>query len=336
MVNAAVEFDLDRMRPVYKLHIGLPGRSFAIDVACRLGIPPTIVQRARELVGDSGAGIAALLNRLHALERARGEEVARAEADRAAAGEARKEAEGLVASLRQQLVGLQRQTRQVVAEIAADARRRVEALLAEAQRTRAGAEARRAIRGLHQAAEARLAPLAAEVPDAAGAETLEGVAAGQAVWVRSLGQRGTVLAPPVGDGLVEVQLPLGKARVALLDLGPAASPAPRASGGVSWTAGAGDALTTEINVIGCTVEEAEARVNRYLEDALLGGLARVRIIHGKGTGRLRRGIAALLKTHPLVTGFQLATFDEGGSGATIVEVGPRNESAAADDGGGTP
>jgi DNA mismatch repair protein MutS2 len=74
-------------------------------------------------------------------------------------------------------------------------------------------------------------------------------------------------------------------------------------------------------VIGCTVEEATARVQRYLEDAALGGLDRVRIIHGKGTGRLRRGISEFLKTHPLVAGFHLASFEEGGAGATIVDLG---------------
>jgi dsDNA-specific endonuclease/ATPase MutS2 len=95
---------------------------------------------------------------------------------------------------------------------------------------------------------------------------------------------------------------------------------PRA-GGVTWNAGAGDQLGAEINVIGCTVEEATERVQRYLEDAALGGLDRVRIIHGKGTGRLRRGISEFLKTHPLVAGFHLASFEEGGAGATIVDLG---------------
>ncbi len=64
-------------------------------------------------------------------------------------------------------------------------------------------------------------------------------------------------------------------------------------------------------------------MGRYLEDAVLGGLTRVRIVHGKGTGRLRRGIADLLKSHPLVAGFQLASFEEGGAGATVVDLGAR-------------
>jgi DNA mismatch repair protein MutS2 len=85
-------------------------------------------------------------------------------------------------------------------------------------------------------------------------------------------------------------------------------------------------------VIGCTVEEATVRVQRYLEDAALGGLERVRIIHGKGTGRLRRGLSEFLRTHPLVAGFHLASFEEGGAGATIVDLGTQEAGDAA--GGG--
>ena len=95
-------------------------------------------------------------------------------------------------------------------------------------------------------------------------------------------------------------------------------------GAITWTAGAGNNLSPEINVIGCTVEEAIRRVGRYLEDAMLGGLNRVRIVHGKGTGRLRRGLGDFLKTHPLVAGFQLASFEEGGAGATIADLGAKS------------
>jgi DNA mismatch repair protein MutS2 len=138
-----------------------------------------------------------------------------------------------------------------------------------------------------------------------------------------------VLLEATAQGLVEVQLPVGKVRVALADLVEVPGEAPAPGGGVTWTAGAGDDLAVELNVIGLTVEEAWGRVERYLEDAMLGGLDRVRIIHGKGTGRLRKGLAELLKQHPLVAALHLATFDEGGAGATIVELGPRDAGRAA-------
>ena len=322
MVNAAVEFDLDRMRPVYKLHIGFPGRSFAIDVACRLGIPPSIVQRAREFVGDSGAGVAALLDQLHVLESQRAEQAAAATRERAEAVRAREEAENIVRDLRVKAASLRARTGQVVAEIAAEARRRVEAVVADLKRGRAVQEARHAVGQLADLPEAVLAEFPAPPP---GAEDtpLERIEPGQQVRIRHLGQVGTVVSEVSAQGLVEVQLPVGKARVPVTALSGAGPAIPRREAPISWTAGAGESLTAEINVIGCTVEEATQRVARYLDDAMLGGLSRVRIIHGKGTGRLRRGIAELLQAHPLVAGFQIASFDEGGTGATVVDLGAR-------------
>ena len=323
MVNGAVEFDLDRMRPVYKLHIGFPGRSFAIDVACRLGIPLSIVQRAREFVGDSGAGVAALLDQLHVLESQRAEHVASAARERAEAARAREEAESIVGDLRAKAASLRARTGQVVAEIAAEARRRVEAVVEDLKRGRAVQEARHAVGTLAELPEALLAEFPAGPPEAEDVPP-ERIEPGQQVRIRHLGQVGTVVSEVSAQGLVEVQLPVGKTRVPVAALSAAGPAIPRRDAPISWTAGAGDSLTTEINVIGCTVEEATQRVGRYVEDAMLGGLARVRIIHGKGTGRLRRGIAVLLQEHPLVAGFQLASFDEGGAGATMVDLGTRD------------
>jgi DNA mismatch repair protein MutS2 len=329
MVNASVEFDLDSLRPLYRLHIGLPGRSFAIDIACRLGIPPTIIQRSRELLGDTGAEVAALLDRLQALEQRREADACEVAREAAAAAASRQAADRLTAELRQQVTAIRTQARRLVADIASEARRQAEAVVAELRRGGAIREAREAIHQVTRLAEARLAELPAAEPPAADTVALSRVHPGQRVWIRHLGQAGTVVSGAAAHGLVEVQLPVGKTRVPLEALAPAASAAPPAQGGITWTAGAGNDLAAEIKVIGCTVEEATGRVQRYLEDAVLGGLQRVRIVHGKGTGRLRRGIAALLKSHPLVSGFHLASIEEGGAGATIVELGSPEPGASA-------
>jgi DNA mismatch repair protein MutS2 len=323
MVNAAVEFDLDSLRPLYTLHIGLPGRSFAIDIASRLGIPPTIIQRSRELLGETGAEVTALLSRLQAQEQQRAADALEAAREREAASTSRRAAEQLAAELREQSTTIRRRANSLVAEIAAEARRRAEAAVAELGRGKSIRDAREAIRQLNELPEAQLTDLPVAGPEEAEAAGLSHVVSGQRVRIRHLRQTGTVLSEPTAQGQVEVQLPLGKVRVPLADLAEVAGAAPSAGGGVTWTAGAGDSLAVELNVIGLTVEEAWSRVERYLEDAMLGGLDRVRIIHGKGTGRLRKGLAELLKQHPLVAGFQMATFDEGGAGATIVELGPR-------------
>lgn len=326
MVNAAVEFDLDSLRPLYKLSIGLPGRSFAIDIACRLGIPQPVIQRSRELLGDSAAEVTALLIRLQAQEQRRDADAAEMARQRVAAEASRQTAEKLAADLRDQVAAIRTQAGQLVADVATGARRRAEAIVAELSRGGSIREAREAIRQMSQLTEAGLAALPAVDAVAEGEAAPVRVESGQRVRVRHLGQIGTVVSGATAQGLVEVQLPLGTTRVpleALVPVEPEATSGP--SGGITWTAGAGDSLGAEINVIGCTVDEAAGRVQRYLDDAALGGLERVRIIHGKGTGRLRRGIWELLKASArggLVAGFHLASFEEGGAGATIVELGP--------------
>ncbi len=337
MVNAAVEFDLDSLRPLYKLRIGLPGRSFAIDIACRLGIPSTIIQRSRELLGDSGAEVTALLSRLQAQEQQREADAAEAARERAAAAAARQAAEQLTAELRAQIASVRSRAKRLVADIAAEARRRAEAAVAEIRRGGSVRETREEIRQVARLADARLAELPGTDSAPAGEGALPSVELGQRVLVRHLGQTGTVVSGATAQGLVEVQLRLGKVRVPIQTLAPAGPAGTPAEGGVSWRAGAGDLLRPEINVIGCTVDEATARVRRYLEDATLGGLTRVRIIHGKGTGRLRRGIAELLKQSAagpgaLVAGFHLASFEEGGAGATIVELGAPETKGSAPEG----
>lgn len=325
MINAAVEFDLDRMLPLYKLHIGIPGRSFAIDIACRLGIPPSIVQRSRELLGDSGAEVAALLSRLQVLEQQHAADAAEAARGAAETAIAREAAERLAADLRDQVAAIRGKAGRLVADIAAEARRRAEAAVADLRRGGSIQEARERIRQVADLPGAGLGELPTPpVSEREQTETLARVEPGQRVWVRHLGQVGTVLSEANLQGLVEVQLPVAKTRVPVASLAPAPAAPSRSSGGVTWKAGAGDDLTDEVNVIGCTVEEATDRVQQFLGDAILGGLSRVRIIHGKGTGRLRRGMADLLKAHPLVAGFHLASFEEGGSGATVVDLGSRD------------
>jgi DNA mismatch repair protein MutS2 len=224
--NGAVEFDLDRMRPLYKLHIGFPGRSFAIDVASRLGIPPSIVQRAREFVGDTAAGVATLLDRLHALESQRAEDAEQAAHARVAAARAREEAEALARDLRAKIETLRARADRLVGDVASEARRRVEALVADLRRGRSVQEARTAVGKLAELPDAAMAGLGAVLP----AEEAEGpplrIEPGLQVRIRHLGQVGTVLSDANAQGLVEVQLPVGKTRVPVAALA-SAKPVPR-------------------------------------------------------------------------------------------------------------
>ncbi len=141
---------------------------------------------------------------------------------------------------------------------------------------------------------------------------------GQAVHLPAYRQRGTVLEEVAADGTVAVQLPLGKVRVSATQVHPAGPEGEAAA--VAATVPAVEGLPLELNLLGARVEEAVSRAEKYLDDAFLAGAPRVRIVHGKGTGALRRAIAELLRAHPLVERFSLAEASEGGSGATVVEL----------------
>jgi len=313
--NASVEFDLETLRPRYRLSLGVPGHSFALEIASRLGVPAPIVARARELLGPAmlraGDLVTALASDRQAAEAARRE----AEGLLAEAAEARERYQSLWAELQREAAALRRQARADAEAAVLAARREAEQLVA---RLRAAGADREAIRAFQR----DLADLGRRVGETVGPPPgpvpLPDLRPGQAVRLPAYRQRGTVLEEVAADGTVAVQLPLGKVRVPAAEVhpaGPAEEPA-----AVAATAPAVEELPLELNLLGARVEEAVSRTEKYLDDAFLAGAPRVRIVHGKGTGALRRAITELLRAHPLVERFSLAEASEGGSGATVVEL----------------
>ena len=122
--------------------------------------------------------------------------------------------------------------------------------------------------------------------------------------------------------MVEVQVRMGKIQVPSSEIEPAAETgrSPLEPVSLHWEAAVGDSIRMELNLIGKRREEAVSLAEKYLDDAALAGLKEVRLIHGKGTGILRKGIEEMLRHHPLVEAFHLADFHEGGAGATIVKM----------------
>ncbi len=321
MENACTEFDLDSLRPLYKLSIGFTGRSYAIEVAERLGLPAPLVQRARELLGKREEGIPALLDRLR-------EEQDRLTAEREALKRAHEEAEGLKARYTMLLAELQakeshlhQEIKRRLQELVASARREVERLVAEIRRREGSREA------VKQARETLEGLESVNLPSSLGGEweeipgsSVASPSPGQRVWIRSLKREGIVVGPGP-RGMVEVQLPLGRVKVpreTLVSIEEPPQPSPFPSSSLIRPEEV--ELSPELTLLGMTTEEAVKVTERYLDDAFLAGLKRVRIVHGKGTGALRRAVEELLKVHPLVEAFRLADFNEGGAGATVVEL----------------
>ena len=321
--NASVEFDLATLRPTYRLTIGLPGQSNALAIARNLGMPAEVIERARAGLSSETRDMESLLGDLRAQLTAAEERAEHAAADAAAA-------ETLRTDLERQV----RETRDDLARVRDDARQRARRQLREVERlvdrTRREVESAR----LEQAkadlervrdAVARVEPvLAADVaamPEPRPQAMARGdlfVEPGTVVWLRGVSQPGEALTDPGTDGEFEVQLGALRTRVRMEQVERTEVPdeAHRVVLGRMGVSAAPPA-PVEIDMRGRTVDEALPLVEQFLDDAARSGRGRVRIIHGKGTGTLRRVVRDSLGRHPLVTKFETAPQPEGGEGVTI-------------------
>ena len=339
VVNASAEFDLETLRPTYHLTVGLPGRSNALAIARRLGLPEAIVAAARQELSPADLRVEDLLDEIH-----RQRDLAR-EA-RAGAEKARREAEALRAELAARLESIEEE-RQAVLDAAREA---AAAQLADLQEAldalrRDLARARKPLETL-EPAEDRLEELQEQLQEQLEAlsppdrfSELPGrglearpIRAGDRVRLRTLGTQGVVGA--LGEEHAEVHVGNLRVRTRLADLelldaageqapepagreAPALSPA---EGPVS--APRAESPGVELDLRGQRVDEALDALDRYLDAAYLAGLSFVRLIHGKGTGRLRDAIRQELRRHPHVASLEAGHPDEGGEGVTVVKLKP--------------
>ena len=332
---AGFGFDPQTYAPTYKLTYGSPGRSLALEIAARLGVPTSIVDDAR---GRRSAREAQLAEHLARVER----DIAEVNAQRSERQTGRRQLEverKALQEARQALDEKEKATRQrlragVDAEIRA-ARTAVEEIVSDV-RTRAGTlvkparkqdpDRQRVTTGvtgeLKRAAVEALEKVRDRSVSASPAPPTPPVPAtpppiGGRVRIDSLGLEGTLVALNGDDAEVESR---GKRlHVSKGSIRATASPAPR-GGGVTVAVTENTETPQELNVIGSRVDDALSRVGKYVDQAVLGGLGQLRVIHGHGTGRLRRAIAGFLDEHPLVEKFQAAAPEHGGRGVTVIEL----------------
>jgi DNA mismatch repair protein MutS2 len=305
--NASVEFDRERLLPTFRLVYGHPGRSYALAIAARLGLSPALIARAEAHRSEHAARLADLLRDL--------DEQARTDTARRLAIEGREsEAAARLARAQAELSQAEQKARETVrrardeaAALVAEVRR---AVAAEWERLRAGEQSRRSLdetRRRVRELSARVSPPAAEAPAPAGT-----LAPGDTVEAPHLGVRGrlrdiTGAMATVQSGTITVRVPAGSLRPA----GTPAAPAP------SLRLPEKPHVAAELHLLGRTTDEARGLVEKYLDDAFLAGLPAVRLIHGRGTGALRKTIHDLLAGHPLVESFRDGAPREGGAGATV-------------------
>jgi len=314
-VNASVEFDAETLRPTYKLTIGLPGRSNAFAIAARLGLPAEIVSGARAMVAEGDLKAEDLLADIHRQREA-------AEAARRSAESARVELQELTRGLRERLSRIEDERAAILEEAHRDAAGRLEALNEEIEslRRRLGVAQQAEIEAVRSRAdelEARVAPAKPAPLESPADPSAHPIGVGDTVWLRLLDTTGEVLS--IAGRQAEVGLGNMRMKTRLDDLEWRASPPAAARD-------SGQRLTPvptpklELDLRGLRAEEALRELEKHLEAAYLAGLPFTRIIHGKGTGSLRKAVREALRDNPVVSAVESGQDGEGGDGVTVVRL----------------
>jgi DNA mismatch repair protein MutS2 len=340
IVNAAMEFDEVLLRPTYRLLVGVPGTSSGIEIARRLGLPARVVEHAQATLSPESREARDLIAYLHRsrdeieeVKRQAREELAQLEEERRSLQtewverqkkriaeleksfrEAQKRLEAEVARMVEDVkdralrAQLEKQTGRRMGKFESDARAEADAAVVE---TLAASQA-----DLGVAVATQQTPVAPELLSAGQRITVKGFKQA-VVFQRHDGRSAEVQAGPL-----RMKVPLADIVGIESETEPAKSggPAGRPRGITVHAQPSSESASEEINVIGCTVEEATRRVDEFIDDAALAGRASVRIIHGHGTGALRRGLAEFLAAHPLVERIHAEAENRGGTAITVAEL----------------
>jgi DNA mismatch repair protein MutS2 len=313
MVNAAMEFDQQTLSPLYRLKAGEPGQSHALDIARRYGLPDTVIEFAKGMLGRMDTEFHSLIAELKE-KRQRHEEILESLARR----EKELDEKARIMGERQAAAELQKRESLEKAylearEIVSAARRETRAILDEAKREKS----RTALKQLEEAeiqVEEKLREFHPEttVP-------IDDIREGDTVFVRSIGYDASVLKIDKSRNRLRVKAGVMEIEVQVSDVSPkkgkAAQPSKK---GARRPAPAEEAVPAELKLLGMRVEAALTRLEKFLNHASLEGLKEVRIIHGIGTGALLAAVREHVDGHPLVSDYRPGEQYEGGNGATIV------------------
>ncbi len=333
VMNASCEFDVESLRPTYKLSVGVPGKSNAFLISEKLGVPPRVIQRAQTHLTNDDKRLDSVLAQLDDLKlqlKASQDEVEKAKAEAEHKLEsARKKYDALVKQGETELEAARLKARQMAQQVQDEAYRLTDELrklqkdekTSAAQRAaRAREIARKETEGLYGKTDVVHNVVKEFVP-------LKQVKVGQEVVIADIEQTATVMSLPDRNGLVEVRAGILKTKVPLSNLKapdklkkPANNDKPKPQPRSTTVQRVQRKASMEINLLGMTVEEALMETDQFIDHAVMNGQTMVYLIHGKGTGALRKAIHAHLRGHRNVKSFRLGQYGEGEAGVTVVEL----------------
>ena len=328
--NASCEFDVETLRPTYHLLIGIPGKSNAFAIAGKLGLPNFIIEDAKTRLTEQDESFEDILTDLETSRRT-------IEKEQETIASYKREIERLKQETQKKQEKLEEQRDRILRE----ANEKAHAILAEAKET-----ADETMRNFHKFGKANISAAEMERERERIRKKMESTRSGmmkepakpkkeykpsdfklgESVKVLSMNINGTVASLPDNKGNLTVQMGILRSQVNISDLEiidetPAyLKKTTRAGGKGKIKMSKSLSVSTEINLLGKTVDEAVAELDKYLDDASLAHLSSVRIVHGKGTGALRKGIHQYLRRQKHVRSFRLGEFGEGDAGVTIAEL----------------
>jgi DNA mismatch repair protein MutS2 len=328
VVNASCEFDVESLGPTYRLLIGIPGKSNAFAISSKLGLPDYIIEEAKKLIGNKDRTFEDLISDLEVsrvtIEKEQDEiQLYKAEIEKLKQGLDRK-SENLEASKMRILKEAKEQATILVSEakeFADESIRKYNRWLQQGGSIK-DMEAERA--GLREKLNENTDIPVGKAPKSGKKVDFKNLDIGDSVFVTSLGLRGTVstLPNPKGDLLVQMGALSSQVNIKDLEALEDEDDKPRVNKGtksgiskISKSA----TISPEINLIGKTVDEALSLLDKYLDDAYLSHIPKVTVIHGRGTGTLRNAVHSFLKKSKYVKEYRVGGFNEGNTGATIVE-----------------
>lgn len=328
--NACCEFDVETLRPTYHLLIGIPGKSNAFAIAGKLGLPDYIIEDARTHLTEQDESFEDLLTDLETSRRT-------IEKEQEEIASYRRELERLKEETQKKQEKIEEQREKILRE----ANEKAHAILADAKETAdetmrnfhkfgkaniSAAEMEKERERLRKKMEKTRTGMTQEARKPKKQHKPEDFKLGESVKVLSMNLTGTVISLPDSRGNVTVQMGILQSQVSITDLeiidekpSYLQKTARQTSKG-KMKMGKSLTVSPEINLLGKTVDEAIAELDKYLDDASLAHLSSVRIVHGKGTGALRAGIHKYLKRQKHVKSFRLGAFGEGDAGVTIAEL----------------
>lgn len=330
--NASCEFDVETLRPTYKLLVGIPGKSNAFAISRRLGLPEDVIADARSRVDADSAGMEEVIERLDAQRQKLDKQETEISKKLREAEENAKKSAQLKAELSVRYEKADERARREAQRILDDARRQAEAVFDELDRIRRLEaknkdhqevnEARAALRrSMNEADERLAAQFASALPEEAEKGPSRPIRAGDTVKLKSMGVKASVIS--VGaDGTLELQAGVmkvsakeGEVRLLEGEKAPAQKIAQKAAAALRSAS-----VASEIDLRGMLSDEAVLAAERYIDSAAMAKMKQVTIIHGKGTGALRQAVQSMLKRNKLVKSFRNGVFGEGEMGVTVVEL----------------